>query len=44
MSSTQVVDVAATSLPLARALAMTPSVSGDEEAAVRLVVAAMDAF
>jgi putative selenium metabolism hydrolase len=32
-------DVAA--LPLARSLAMTPSVSGDEEAAVRLVVAAM---
>jgi putative selenium metabolism hydrolase len=30
------------SLPLARALAKTPSVSGDEEAAVRLVVAAMD--
>src|SRR5579864_7734736 len=42
MPSTQVVDVAATSLPLARALAMTPSVSGDEEAAVRLVVAAME--
>ncbi len=30
------------SLPLARRLAMTPSVSGDEEAAVRLVVAAME--
>jgi putative selenium metabolism hydrolase len=29
-------------LPLARSLAMTPSVSGDEEAAVRLVVAAME--
>jgi putative selenium metabolism hydrolase len=28
-------------LPLARALAMTPSVSGDEEAAIRLVEAAM---
>jgi putative selenium metabolism hydrolase len=42
MRSTHVVDVAATSLPLARALAMTPSVSGDEEAAVRLVIAAME--
>jgi putative selenium metabolism hydrolase len=30
------------SLPLARELARTPSVSGDEEAAVRLVVAAME--
>jgi putative selenium metabolism hydrolase len=29
-------------LPLARALAMTPSVSGDEERAVRLVAAAME--
>jgi len=33
----------AASLPLARSLAMTPSVSGDEEAAVRLVVDAMRA-
>jgi putative selenium metabolism hydrolase len=33
--------VSVSSLPLARALAQTPSVSGDEEAAVRLVVAAM---
>lgn len=32
----------ASALPLARALAMTPSVSGDEEAAVRLVAAAME--
>jgi putative selenium metabolism hydrolase len=36
-------EVAIASLPLARALAMTPSVSGDEEAAVRLVTAAMEA-
>src|SRR5260221_3744828 len=36
-----VTDISLASLPLARSLARTPSVSGDEEAAVRLVVAAM---
>jgi putative selenium metabolism hydrolase len=40
MSSATAIDIPA--LPLARELARTPSVSGDEEAAVRLVVAAMD--
>jgi putative selenium metabolism hydrolase len=35
-------DIDDIALPLARALAMTPSVSGEEEAAVRLVVRAME--
>jgi len=35
-------DTKVASLPLARALAMTPSVSGEEEEAVRLVAAAME--